>query len=164
MADELVKTYPAGFRPRRGLNWGADRADLRVLLHVPLQLPVRDAGNGRRVRLQHPPDHANLWARGRSPTAPASLFNGLLSDRIGGKTIDADRRRRHDHVNLIFGFSSFAGTFATFGADLADQRLMQSFGAPGMVKINAAWFRRTERGTFAGIFGFMIQLGQFAIN
>jgi sugar phosphate permease len=38
----------------------------------------------------------------------------------------------------------------------------QSFGAPGMVKINAAWFRRTERGTFAGIFGFMIQLGQVA--
>jgi sugar phosphate permease len=31
-----------------------------------------------------------------------------------------------------------------------------------MVKINAAWFRRTERGTFAGIFGFMIQLGQVA--
>ena len=40
----------------------------------------------------------------------------------------------------------------------------QSFGAPGMVKINAAWFHRTERGTFAGIFGFMIQLGQVAIN
>jgi sugar phosphate permease len=40
----------------------------------------------------------------------------------------------------------------------------QSFGAPGMIKMNAAWFRRTERGTFAGIFGFMIQLGQFAIN
>jgi OPA family glycerol-3-phosphate transporter-like MFS transporter len=33
-----------------------------------------------------------------------------------------------------------------------------------MVKMNAAWFRRTERGTFAGIFGFMIQMGQFAIN
>jgi len=33
-----------------------------------------------------------------------------------------------------------------------------------MVKINAAWFNRAERGTFAGIFGFMIQLGQFAIN
>jgi OPA family glycerol-3-phosphate transporter-like MFS transporter len=40
----------------------------------------------------------------------------------------------------------------------------QAFGAPGMIKINAAWFSRTERGTFAGIFGFMIQLGQFAIN
>jgi OPA family glycerol-3-phosphate transporter-like MFS transporter len=31
-----------------------------------------------------------------------------------------------------------------------------------MVKVNAAWFRRTERGTFAGIFGFMIQMGQVA--
>jgi sugar phosphate permease len=40
----------------------------------------------------------------------------------------------------------------------------QSFGAPGMIKINAAWFNRSERGTFSGIFGFMIQLGQVAIN
>src|SRR6185369_1150172 len=32
------------------------------------------------------------------------------------------------------------------------------------IKINAAWFNRDERGTFAGIFGLMIQLGQFAIN
>jgi MFS transporter, OPA family, glycerol-3-phosphate transporter len=31
-----------------------------------------------------------------------------------------------------------------------------------MIKINAAWFQRQERGTFAGIFGFMIQLGQVA--
>jgi OPA family glycerol-3-phosphate transporter-like MFS transporter len=40
---------------------------------------------------------------------------------------------------------------------------MQAFGAPGMVKINAAWFRHTERGGFAGIFGFMINLGRFGI-
>jgi len=33
-----------------------------------------------------------------------------------------------------------------------------------MIKINAAWFNRSERGTFAGIFGFMIQLGQVTIN
>jgi len=33
-----------------------------------------------------------------------------------------------------------------------------------MIKINAAWFNRSERGTFSGIFGFMIQLGQVAIN
>jgi OPA family glycerol-3-phosphate transporter-like MFS transporter len=41
---------------------------------------------------------------------------------------------------------------------------MQAFGAPVMVKINAAWFRHTERGGFAGIFGFMINLGRFGIN
>ena len=33
-----------------------------------------------------------------------------------------------------------------------------------MVKMNAAWFARTERGTFSGIFGIMIQLGQFVAN
>jgi len=33
-----------------------------------------------------------------------------------------------------------------------------------MVKINTAWFRHTERGGFAGIFGFMINLGRFGIN
>jgi OPA family glycerol-3-phosphate transporter-like MFS transporter len=31
------------------------------------------------------------------------------------------------------------------------------------VKINAAWFSQKERGTFAGIFGFMINLGRFFI-
>jgi OPA family glycerol-3-phosphate transporter-like MFS transporter len=40
---------------------------------------------------------------------------------------------------------------------------MQAFGAPGMVKINAAWFNRRERGRFSGIFGFMINLGRFGI-
>src|SRR5262249_45274948 len=40
---------------------------------------------------------------------------------------------------------------------------MQAFGAPGMIKINAAWFSHTERGRFAGIFGFMINLGRFGI-
>src|SRR5256885_14455743 len=33
-----------------------------------------------------------------------------------------------------------------------------------MVKINTAWFRHTGRGGFAGIFGFMINLGSFGIN
>jgi OPA family glycerol-3-phosphate transporter-like MFS transporter len=32
-----------------------------------------------------------------------------------------------------------------------------------MIKINAAWFRHNERGRFAGIFGFMINLGRFGI-
>jgi OPA family glycerol-3-phosphate transporter-like MFS transporter len=32
-----------------------------------------------------------------------------------------------------------------------------------MVKVNAAWFRKNERGRFAGIFGFMINLGRFGI-
>jgi OPA family glycerol-3-phosphate transporter-like MFS transporter len=33
-----------------------------------------------------------------------------------------------------------------------------------MIKINAAWFAHTERGRFAGIFGFMINAGRFLIQ
>ena len=40
---------------------------------------------------------------------------------------------------------------------------MQAFGAPGFIKINAAWFSQTERGTFAGIFGCMINLSRFLL-
>jgi OPA family glycerol-3-phosphate transporter-like MFS transporter len=67
-------------------------------------------------------------------------------------------------INLIFGSASFAGTFTTFALIWLLNGYVQSFGAPGMIKINAAWFNRSERGTFSGIFGFMIQLGQVAIN
>lgn len=92
------------------------------------------------------------------------LVNGLLTDRIGGKTSMLIGATGTILINLIFGFTSFAGTFATFALIWLLNGWMQSFGAPGMIKINAAWFDRTERGTFAGIFGFMIQSGQFAIN
>src|SRR5208283_1851055 len=67
-------------------------------------------------------------------------------------------------INLIYGFASFAGTFSTFALIWLLNGYFQSFGSPGMIKINAAWFNRSERGTFSGIFGFMIQLGQVAIN
>ncbi|MBA2744326.1 MAG: MFS transporter [Chthoniobacterales bacterium] len=92
------------------------------------------------------------------------LVNGLLTDRIGGKIAMLIGATGTIAINLIFGFASFAGTFTTFAVIWLMNGYLQSFGAPGMIKMNAAWFRRTERGTFAGIFGFMIQMGQFAIN
>ena len=92
------------------------------------------------------------------------LVNGLLTDRIGGKIAMLIGAAGTIVINLVFGFASFAGTFTTFAAIWLMNGYVQSFGAPGMIKMNAAWFRRTERGTFAGIFGFMIHMGQFAIN
>jgi OPA family glycerol-3-phosphate transporter-like MFS transporter len=92
------------------------------------------------------------------------LVNGLLTDRIGGKRAMLIGATGTIIINLIFGFASFAGTFSTFALIWLMNGWFQSFGAPGMIKINAAWFNRRERGTFAGIFGFMIQSGQVAIN
>lgn len=92
------------------------------------------------------------------------LVNGLLTDRIGGKAAMLIGAGGTIIANLIFGFASFTGTLSTFALIWLVNGWFQSFGAPGMVKINTAWFNRDERGTFAGIFGFMIQLGQILIS
>jgi OPA family glycerol-3-phosphate transporter-like MFS transporter len=110
------------------------------------------------------------------------LVNGLLTDRIGGKRSMQIGAAGTIVVNLLMGLLpllAVGGALAAaakfiFRADSVDPAFIaisvvwlvngwfQSFGAPGMIKINAAWFERKERGTFAGIFGFMIQLGQVA--
>ncbi|MCX6895735.1 MAG: MFS transporter, partial [Verrucomicrobia bacterium] len=92
------------------------------------------------------------------------LINGLLTDRIGGRKAMLIGAVGTITINMIYGFSSTVGTFSTFALIWLMNGYFQSFGAPGMIKINAAWFNRTERGTFAGIFGLMIQSGQFIIN
>jgi OPA family glycerol-3-phosphate transporter-like MFS transporter len=92
------------------------------------------------------------------------LINGLLCDRIGGRPCMLIGAIGTIVINLVFGFASFAGTFSTFALIWLLNGYLQAFGAPGMIKINAAWFNRDERGTFSGIFGLMIQLGQVAIN
>ncbi len=92
------------------------------------------------------------------------LVNGLFCDRIGGRASMVIGAVGTIAINLVYGFASFAGTFSTFALIWLLNGYVQSFGSPGMIKINAAWFNRSERGTFSGIFGFMIQLGQVAIN
>ena len=92
------------------------------------------------------------------------LINGLFSDRIGGRATMLAGAIGTIVLNLIIGFSPFTSSFAVFAALWMVNGYLQASGAPGMVKINAAWFNRDERGVFAGIFGFMIQSGQMTIS
>jgi len=87
------------------------------------------------------------------------IINGLLTDKIGGKRAMLIGAAGTIVMNILFGAASFLGIFGLFVAIWGLNGYVQAFGAPGMVKINAAWFARRERGTFAGIFGFMINLG-----
>ncbi|CAN5437215.1 hypothetical protein BH18VER1_BH18VER1_04950 [soil metagenome] len=158
-----LQSYPAGFRPRRGLNWGligllyASYYMCRYNFRFATPFFVQEFGFSTF-------QIAGMLSAWSIAYGTGQLVNGLLTDRIGGKTAMLIGAVGTVAVNLIFGFASFAGTFATFAAIWLMNGYLQSFGAPGMIKMNAAWFRRTERGTFAGIFGFMIQMGQFAIN
>ncbi|MGI9115411.1 MAG: MFS transporter, partial [Chthoniobacterales bacterium] len=152
-----------GFRARRGLNWFvigllyASYYTCRYNFRFATPGMVRDFG----FSTFQITGMLSAWSLAYGT---GQLVNGLLTDRIGGKTAMLIGAAGTIAINLIFGFASFAGTFATFAAIWLFNGYLQSFGTPGMVKMNAAWFRRTERGTFTGIFGFMIQLGQFAIN
>jgi OPA family glycerol-3-phosphate transporter-like MFS transporter len=156
-------SYPPGFRPRRGLNWFiigllyASYYTCRYNFRFATPGMVRDFG----FSTFQITGMLSAWS---IAYGTGQLVNGLLTDRIGGKAAMLIGAAGTIAINLIFGFASFAGTFSTFAAIWLLNGYLQSFGTPGMVKMNAAWFRRTERGTFTGIFGFMIQLGQFAIN
>src|SRR5207248_634217 len=95
--------------------------------------------------------------------ACGQIINGLLADRLGGKRAMLIGAAGTITMNLLFGAASFWGILWLFVALRSIDGYMQAFGAPGFIKINAAWFSQKERGTFAGIFGFMINLGRFGI-
>jgi len=155
--------HPPGFRARRGLNWGT--LGLMYASYYMCRYNFRFAGPGMVKEFGfNTADLANLWVIWSLAYGTGQLFNGLISDRIGGKWIMIVGALGTISCNFVFGFSSFVGTLATFGLIALINGWFQSCGAPGMVKINAAWFQRNERGTFSGIFGIMIQLGQFAAN
>lgn len=155
--------HPEGFRARRGLNWVS--LGLLYASYYMCRYNFRFATPGMVEEFSFTKtqigDMLAIWSLAYGT---GQLINGLLSDRIGGKRSMLIGAVGTILLNLFFGFGSFVGSFATFSLIWLVNGYMQSFGAPGMVKINAAWFARRERGTFAGIFGFMIQLGQVAIS
>lgn len=155
--------HPKGFRPRRGLNWVS--LGLLYATYYMCRYNFRFATPGMIAEFGFTKtqisDMLAIWSLAYGT---GQLINGLLTDRIGGKRSMLIGAIGTIAVNFIFGFASFAGTFTTFSLIWLINGYFQSFGAPGMVKINAAWFARRERGTFAGIFGFMIQLGQVGIS
>jgi OPA family glycerol-3-phosphate transporter-like MFS transporter len=165
--------FPPGFRARRGLNWAAIGLLYTSFYMCRYNFPIAnpeiikqygftDAQMGKIIT-------ATLAAY-----ACGQIINGLITDRLGGKRAMLIGAAGTIVTNTLFGMASLANARSPFGVFAGQLWLfitlwgingyLQSFGAPGMVKMNAAWFAREERGTFAGIFGFMINLGRFVIN
>jgi OPA family glycerol-3-phosphate transporter-like MFS transporter len=92
------------------------------------------------------------------------IINGLLTDRIGGKRAMIIGAVGTITVNVLFGAASFWGMLWLFSLLWGLNGYLQSFGSPGFIKINSSWFSEKQRGTFAGIFGFMINLGRLLAN
>ena len=154
--------YPAGFRARRGRNW----ASLGLLYTSFYMCRYNFSIANKAISQEFGFTRAQMGSiitTALFAYACGQIINGLLTDRLGGKRAMLIGAAGTVTMNLLFGAASFAGMLGLFVAIRGVDGYLQAFGAPGMVKINAAWFARRERGRFSGIFGFVINLGRFGI-
>ena len=164
--DREVPDHPPGFRARRGQNWfmlGLMYASYymcryNLAIAAPRIMDQFGLNNTQYGMI----NSARHWCY-----AFGQFFNGLLTDRLGGKQAMAIGALLTIGLNVLFGLASYAGVGSVlllFIIIRGSDGYAQAFGAPGMIKVNTAWFHRTERGRFAGIFGLMIQFGLISIN
>ena len=151
-----------GFRPRRGLNWAFIGLLYTSFYMCRYNLPLASSAISGEFGFSKA-QIGSIITTALLAYACGQIVNGLLADRLGGRRAMLIGAAGTIVMNVVFGIASFWGLLWLFVLIRGIDGYMQAFGAPGMVKINAAWFRHTERGGFAGIFGFMINLGRFGI-
>jgi OPA family glycerol-3-phosphate transporter-like MFS transporter len=137
MNPNTVASYPPGFRARRGLNWVV--LGLMYASYYMCRYNFRFATPGMVKEFGFDEVQiTGMLSAWSIAYGTGQLVNGLLTDRIGGKAAMLIGAAGAITMNLIFGFASFAGTFSTFALIWLLNGWFQSFGAPGMVQINAA--------------------------
>src|SRR6266550_2965587 len=162
MSVEGIQSFPPGFRARRGLNWGFLGLLYTSFYMCRYNFSIANKSISQEFGFSRA-QMGTIITTALFAYACGQIINGLLTDRIGGKRAMLIGAAGTILMNILFGAASYAGMLGLFVAIRGVDGYLQAFGAPGMVKINAAWFRHRERGRFSGIFGFMINLGRFGI-
>jgi MFS transporter, OPA family, glycerol-3-phosphate transporter len=191
-AGSMRISHPRGFRARRGLNWGFLGLLYTSFYLCRYNLSIANKAISEAYGFSRA-DMGLIITTALLTYAFGQILNGLLTDKMGGKkamligasgTIvlnilfgavsllpiefgDAASnlsagKQAHVHLHL-FGGEVFLSLISLFVVVRGIDGYFQAFGAPGMIKINTAWFAHRERGRFAGIYGFMINLGRFGI-
>lgn len=154
--------HPPGFRARRSLNWTFLGLLYTSFYMCRYNLSIANKSISGEYGFSRA-EMGYIITTALFAYACGQIINGLLTDRIGGKRAMLIGAAGTIVMNLLFGAASFAGMLGLFIAIRGVDGYLQAFGAPGMVKINTAWFAHRERGRFSGIFGFMINLGRLGI-
>ncbi|MDP3071835.1 MAG: MFS transporter [Opitutaceae bacterium] len=154
---------PEGFRARRGLNWGAVGLLYTSFYMCRYNLPLANKSIADEFGFSKS-DMSDIISTQLYAYAIGQVVNGLLTDKLGGKRAMLIGAAGTILMNVAFGAASFASMLWLFMLVRGIDGYMQSFGAPGFIKVNTSWFSVRERGTFAGIFGFMINLGRLLNN
>lgn len=154
---------PPGYGARRGLNWSVVGLLYTRFYMCRYNLSIANKPMSDEFGFSKG-DMGDILGAQFYAYAIGQVVNGLITDRLGGKKALLIGAAGTVLANIAFGGASFLGLLWLFVTLRGIDGYAQSFGAPGFIKINAAWFSATERGTFAGVFGFMINLGRVAIN
>lgn len=100
----------------------------------------------------------------------SAMFNGPIADKIGGRKAMLIGSIGTVVFNLFFGLGAYfeflgKGTLLLtyFASVWALNSYFQSYSALSLIKVNAGWFKVSERGVFSAIFGSMIQSGRALI-
>ena len=163
--------HPPGFRARRGMNWGSIGLMYASYYLCRYNFPIANKRIADEFALSNT-QMGLIISVSLVAYAIGQMVNGFFTDRIGGRKAMLTGAIGTIVLNILFGMASTWGgpgvsqtmRLASFATVWGLNGYLQSFGAPGMIKINTAWFHRVERGRFAGIFGFMINLGRFSIG
>ncbi len=163
MSSGTSAIYPSGFRARRGLNWASVG-----LMYTSFYLCRYNFSYANKAIADEfhftKSDISTILMLNFIAYGCGQIINGLLTDRIGGKRAMLIGAVGTITVNILFGAASFWGMLWLFSTLWGLNGYLQSFGSPGFIKINSSWFSEKQRGTFAGIFGFMINLGRLVAN
>ncbi len=154
---------PPGFRARRGLNWAVVGLTYTSFYLCRYNFSYANKAIADEFHFSKS-DISTILSINFIAYGCGQIINGLMTDRIGGKRAMLIGAIGTVVTNLLFGAASFWGLLSLFSLLWGLNGYMQAFGAPGFIKINSAWFSERERGTFAGIFGLMINLGRFVAN
>src|SRR2546423_6337118 len=176
--------HPAGFRGRRAQNWVFLGLMYGFFYMSRYNFSAISDAVGEKFGWTNA-QFGSIISAGVFVYGLSVFLNGPLADKIGGKRAILIGSVGAAAFNFLFGlcfiFLGHAAVWkdgkmvqaatlthgmtattmiATFSTLWAANHYFQSFGALSIVKINAAWFHVRERGSFAGIFGIMIQSGR----
>ena len=157
------RKYPEGFRARRGLNWAFVGLTYTSYYLCRYNFSYANKSISEEFNFTKG-DISTMLSCQFFAYGCGQIINGLLTDKIGGKRAMLIGAAGTVTMSLAFGAASFWGMLWLFCLLWGLNGYSQSFGAPGFIKINSSWFSEKERGTFAGIFGCMINFGRAVAN
>lgn len=162
-------TYSAAFRKRRAINWLTLGFTYSAMYMGRYNLSFAN----KSLSTTYGWDKTQIGAIISAALliyGLSAMFNGPISDKIGGRKSMLIGATGTVIFNFLFGLGAYFGflgngavLLAYFATVWSLNSYFQSYSALSLIKVNASWFHISERGVFSAIFGSMIQMGRALI-